>query len=279
MLASSALPSLELLKILGGNQMRQLLAVALFSLLITGVAGAQTPSSKATAAVNTAVSCTVSNNSNIGTLPMTCHDIFSGTSVAVTPDNFAPVMDATVKVSNSESLFVSTSMVTGLYTSTTTKTKTGSTSTATATGGVYERAVLLDGAKNVVATAFPVAACTPMVLGCQSIGNGYGVTLDSRVQTLTQSLSDCVVNIGPIVGAGSCSFTSTIGLILQTTSAHSFNFIFPNVGVGTYTVEIQMAVNSDAQVLSGTGSAVGAAAFGLGSMTVDVVRLVHDFSF
>jgi hypothetical protein len=34
----------------------------------------------------------------------------------VTPDNFAPVMDATVKVSNSESLFVSTSMVTGLYT-------------------------------------------------------------------------------------------------------------------------------------------------------------------
>jgi hypothetical protein len=104
------------------------------------------------------------------------------------------------------------------------------------------------------------------------------VTLDSRVQTLTQSLSDCVVNIGTTVGAASCSFTSTIGLVLQTTSAHSFNFIFPNVGVGTYTVEIQMAVNSDAQV-SGSGSAVGAAAFGLGSVTVDVVRLVHDFSF
>jgi hypothetical protein len=97
---------------------------------------------------------------------MTCHDIFSGASVAVTPDNFAPVMDATVKVSNTESLFVSTSMVTGVYTSTTTKTKTGSTSTATATGGVYERAVLLDGPRNVVATAFPVAECTAMVLGC-----------------------------------------------------------------------------------------------------------------
>jgi hypothetical protein len=68
----------------------------------------------------------------------------------------------------------------GLYTSTTTKTKTGTTSTATATGGVYERAVLLDGAKNVVATAFPVAECTAMVLGCQSIGGSFGVTLDSR---------------------------------------------------------------------------------------------------
>ena len=75
---------------------------------------AQTASSKATAAVNTAVGCTVTNATNIGTLPMTWHDIFSGAAVAVTPDNFVPVMNATVKVSNSESLFVSTSMVTGL---------------------------------------------------------------------------------------------------------------------------------------------------------------------
>jgi hypothetical protein len=280
---SSALPLPELLKILGGNQMRQLLGVALVSLLITGGAVVQTASSKATAAVNTAVGCTVTNATNIGTSPMACHDIFSGASVPVTADNFVKVMDATVKVSNSESLFVSTSMVTGLYTSTTTKTKTSSTSgststsTATGTGGVYERAVLLDGSGNVVATAFPVAECTSMILGCQSIGNGFGVTLDSRVQTLTQSLTDCVVNVG--ITTGTCSFTSTIGLILQTTSAHSFDFIFPNVGVGTYSVEIQMAVNSDAQVVSGSGSAVGAAAFGLGSVTVDVVRLVHDFSF
>lgn len=252
------------------------LGIAILSLLITGMAAAQTPSSKATAAVNYAVGCTVTNATTDGTAPLTCHNIFSGAAVAVTPDNFVPVMDATVKVSNSTSLFVSPSMVTGLYTSTTTKTKTGSTSTATAMGGVYERAVLLDGAGNVVATAFPVASCTADVLGCQPIGAGYGVTIDSRVQTLTQSLSDCVVNVGTTTG--SCSFTSTIGLVLQTTSAHTFNFVFPNVGVGTYTVEIQMAVNSNATV-SGTGTAVGAAAFGLGSMTVDVVRLTHDFSF
>jgi hypothetical protein len=257
--------------------MKKMLGGALLSLLVTGVAAAQTPSSKATAAVNTAVGCTVSNATNIGTLPLTCHDIFSGASVAVTPDNFVKVMDSTVKVSNSESLFVSPSMVTGLYTSTTTKTKTGSTSTVTAMGGVYERAVLLDQSGNVVATGFPVADCTSDLLGCQSIGGSFGVTIDSRVQTLTQSLSDCVVNVGIV--SGTCSFTSTIGLVLQTTSAHTFNFIFPNVGVGTYTVEIQMAVNSSAQVVSGSGSAVGAAAFGLGSVTIDVVRLVHDFSF
>jgi hypothetical protein len=265
--------------------MKKLLGIALLSLLVTGVAAAQTASSKATAAVNTAVGCTVSNatSADVGTLPLTCHDIFSGAAVAVTPDNFAKVMDATVKVSNSESLFVSPSMVTGLYTSTTTKTKTGSTSTVTAMGGVYERAVLLDGSGAVVAIGYPAADCTADILGCQLIGaistssGNFGVTIDSRVQTLTQTLSDCVVTVGTTTG--SCSFTSTIGLVLQTTSAHTFNFIFPNVGVGTYTVEIQMAVNSSAQIVSGSGSAVGAAAFGLGSVTIDVVRLVHDFSF
>ena len=77
---------------------------------------------------------------------------------------------------------------------------------------------------------------------------------------------------------GTCSFTSVIDLILNTTSAHTFNFIFPNVGQGTYTLKIKAGVASGASVI-GSGSAVGAAAFGLGSVTADVVRLVHDFSF
>ena len=59
-----------------------------------------TPSSKATAAISTAVGCTVGGTSNIGdTVPMTCHDIFSGAAVDVTPDNFATIMTTTVKVS------------------------------------------------------------------------------------------------------------------------------------------------------------------------------------
>jgi hypothetical protein len=45
-----------------------------------------------------------------------------------------------------------------------------------------------------------------------------------------------------------------------------------------YTVKIYAAVGSGATVI-GDGSAVGAAAFGLGSLTVETVRLVHDFSF
>jgi hypothetical protein len=237
-----------------------------------------TPSSKATAAINTAVGCTVQGTTNIGDpVPISCHDVFSGAAVDVTPDNFVEIMKTTVKLSNSQSLFVSPSLVTGLYTNTKTKTSTGGTSTATATGGVYMRAVLKDASGNVVAVGYPAAVCTDEILGCAADANQrFGVVLDSRVQTLTQSLSDCVVTVGTTTGT--CSFDSTIGLLLQTTSAHTFNFIFPNVGVGTYTLSIQTAVNASATV-SGSGTAIGSAAFGLGSVTVDSVRLVHDFSF
>jgi hypothetical protein len=256
-------------------------AAALIFSLASGVAIAQNASTKATAAINTAVGCSVSNATTLGTAPMTCHDIFSGNPVPVTSDNFATIMSTSMKVSSSQSLFVSPSLVTGLYTNTTTKTHTGGSSTATASGGVYMRAVLTDSAGNILKIADPVAVCTNDILGCHaSSGGDFGVTLDSRVQTLTQTLSDCVVNVvvGGVAGSGTCDFDLTTQLILQTTAAHTFNFIFPNIGQGTYNVAIQVAVNSDATV-GGTATAVGAAAFGLGSVTVESVRLVHNFAF
>ena len=252
-------------------------------ILCTASAFAQNASSKATAAINTAVYCTMSSQSNNisgVTIPLSCQDVFSGSAITATSDNFIPIMTASIKISNSQSLFATPSLVTGLYTNTAVKSSPGSgKSTATAEGGVYLRAVLRDPANNsVVMIADPIAVCANDILGCQRSANGdWGVTLDARVQTLSQELSACGVTINGVV-AGSCTFDLTTQLILQTTSAHSFGFIFPNVGVGTYNVSIETAVNSDATV-SGSGAAVGAAAFGLGSLTVESVRLVHDFSF
>src|SRR5262249_44937474 len=148
--------------------------------------------------------------------------------------------------------------------------------------GVYMRAVLSTDAYglNIVQIADPVGMCTNDILGCHQTNGSFGVVLDSRVQTLSQTLSDCVVNVtvGGVAGTGTCTFDSTIDLILKTTSAHTYNFIFPNVGQGVYYVVVQVAVDSAATV-SGSGVAVGAAAFGLGSLTVESVRLVHNFSF
>ena len=255
------------------------LVVTPLVLVQTAAAQNGTPSSKATAAINTGVSCTFSFASNLGDPPpQTCHDIFTGFPVFVSADNFATVMSSTIKVSNSQSLFVSPSLVTGLYTQTKTSTRTGTTSTAVGQGGVYLRAIVTNQATGVKQIGYPAAACLPGVLGCQQASNGdFGVTLDSRIQTLTQAISECIVTIAGVT-AGTCDFTSTIDLILNTTSAHTFNFIFPSVGVGVYTVEIQAAFNSGASV-SGFGTATGAAAYGLGSLTVESVRLVHDFVF
>ena len=87
------------------------------------------------------------------------------------------------------------------------------------------------------------------------------------------------VTVRGLAGTGTCDFTSTIQLILQTTSANGYNFVFPNVGVGTYYLSIQAAADSGAVVSAGTGSAIGGAAYGLGSLTVESVRMVQNFSF
>src|ERR1019366_9524294 len=141
----------------------------------------------------------------------------------------------------------------------------GGASTATASGGVFLRAIVTNQASGVVTVGYPAAVCTSDILGCQADTNGtFGVTLDTRVQTLSQQISDCVVTVG--TSTGSCTFDLTTDLILKTTSAHTFNFIFPSVGVGSYNIAIQAAVNAGA-ITSGLATAVGAAAYGLGSLT------------
>ena len=249
-----------------------------FAVCAVSSAFGQLASSKATAQISTLVKCTMSTattNDGSAILPTSCTDLYTGASV--TPEGqWVTIMSSQMKLSNSQSLFVTPSLVTGLYTQTRTKTTTGSTSTAVAMGGVYLRAVLTpaNGGPDIVAA--PLTACNPNVLGCVAVDGGWGVMLDTRIQSLTQSLSDCTVLVGDL--SGTCSFTSIIDLILNTTSSHSFGFIFPNVGQGTYTIKIKAAVGSSASVI-GSGTAVGAAAFGLGSVSAESVRLIHDFSF
>jgi len=51
-----------------------------------------------------------------------------------------------------------------------------------------------------------------------------------------------------------------------------------NVGTGTHTLLIQVQVNTNATGSNG-GVAISNAMFGLGSVTVESVRLVNSFSF
>jgi hypothetical protein len=101
------------------------------------------------------------------------------------------------------------------------------------------------------------------------------------VQTPSANLGNiftaCFAN-GGSTGTGCTLTPEQITLALDTTSAHSFGFIVPNVGVGTHALKVQAQVNTSASGSNG-GVAVSNALYGIGSLTVEAVRLVNSFSF
>ncbi len=226
------------------------IVVTIIALCAAAPAWAQTASSKATAAISTVTVC--ANNSSVSCVSAT----------TVPTGVWQDVMTTTIKTSSIADLFIDTSLVTGLYTSTTVKGNgSGSTSTATAMGGVQVR-VLLDGQP---ALAYPDTT-------------GAGITFDQRVQTLSANLGNIFTNCFAMGGTGCTLTQEQITLALDTTSAHSFNFIMLNVGTGSHTLKVQAQVNTSATGTNG-GVAVSNALYGLGSVTIESVRLVNSFMF
>ena len=99
-----------------------------------------------------------------------------------------------------------------------------------------------------------------------------------------------IVGVG--IGAGTAAlekdapksrtyYKATHTLVLDTTSAHTFNFVLPNVGTGTHLLTVQAQISTDnTSIFSNSNGGVSAsnALFGLGSLTVDAVRLVNSFT-
>jgi len=192
------------------------------------------------------------------------------------------IMHTSLSTNQAASFIVNPSLVTGLYTSATVKSSGGNASSATATGyvnvavvmdsGLTAAGQLWDGKTGAVAFPFTTVNATGPTFP--------GVTFDSRTQTLTATLgqaitSSCLVN-GSIATCGAEQIT----LILSTTSAHSFNFILPNVGVGPHTIDVITQVSPGTLNMMGTGggSSSSAACYGAGSVVVDSVRLGNGFT-
>jgi hypothetical protein len=214
-------------------------------------------------------------------------------------------MTASLKASSNKTFFVSPSVVTGLYTNTQVSGKTSGTpssQTATAVASVAVR-VLLDcagcanpGQPQVQNVSWAMAGYPDAGSGQPNQG-GSGIIFDARIQQLTATL-------GQAITSGCLTFTTTlsntcppevVNLILDTTSAHTFNFILPEVGAGQHTVTVQARLDagdicystkgyittcSTNQVVnSSLASSISAALFGLGSVTVIPVQLAPGFSF
>ncbi len=242
--------------------MKKLLTSLTAAVLVFCSSMALAQSSKATAQITTVTVCANSNN--------LAPCVLAG-SQTIPTGVWHNIMSTTIKTSNVADLFVDTSLVTGLYTSTQVKGNgSGSTSTSSAMGGVQVRAVMdpqFDSSGNVVGGTYAYPD-----------NQGTGVTFDQRIQTLTANLGYIFTDCLATGGTGCLLTQEQITLALDTTSAHSYNFILVNVGTGTHTLLVQSQVNTNATGSNG-GVAISNAMFGLGSVTLESVRLVNSFSF
>jgi hypothetical protein len=192
------------------------------------------------------------------------------------------IMHTTLATNQAASFIINPSIVTGLYTSTTVKSIGGTASSATATGYVNVTVVIdsgltaagqvWNGKSGTVAFPFTTVNATGTTFP--------GVTFDSRTQTLTATLGQAITSSCLLNGSIATCDAQQIALILSTTSAHSFNFILPNVGVGTHTIDVIAQVSPQTLNLMSAsgGSSSSAACYGAGSVIVDAVRLGNGFS-
>jgi len=185
--------------------------------------------------------------------------------------NRLSVMSSNLASSASGSFLVDASLVTGLFTSTTVKSRDGASS-ASAIGSV-EVGVVMDG-----------------VFDQNGYWNGSGtvaypgfVTFDARAQTMTATLGQALSGCTTVEGVVQCTNLTeqSIETVLDTTSAHSFRFILPNVGATPanrpHRIDVVASVSSST-LGSGLGTALASACYGAGSLVVDAVRLGHGFA-
>lgn len=160
----------------------------------------------------------------------------------VTESGWVTIHSNTIKTANYKDLFIDVSLQSGLYTQTKSELKVGGdTSTAHAQ---LEVRVLVD---NV--------AAEPGI-----------VIFDKRVQTLNTKLYQSLMTYAgtEITNIG------YVELILETLQAHAFNFVKADLPAGVHTVAVQARVFTDTDGSSATAKA----AVGMGSTTVESVRMI-----
>lgn len=185
------------------------------------------------------------------------------------------IMENTIKTANAKDLFVDVSLECGLTTDTYVSSKVLDRAKAVAEAVVYVK-VELDG--------------VPILPGMSVDPNGppapaqEGVTFARREQTLIAhfagDLSGCVdPDSGTVVIDPECVAPEDLELILDTMSANSFNFIAPDVSVGTHTVsvyaQVQVVTSTETEV-NATAEAWAHAYLGKGSTTVEEVRMIKN---
>jgi hypothetical protein len=173
---------------------------------------------------------------------------------------YSTVLQVPIKTPNKKDLLIGVSFETGLYTRTLVKSKAGISDTERATAQLGVR-VLLDQQQ-----IYPEVAPKE-------------VTFDRRIQELTATLGGIISSCQDLNGDGvidvatECVVTDeTIELVLDTMSAHHFNFVAADVDSGDHTIEVQVMGTTTAS----SADAGATVTVGRGSLTVEEVRAVNQ---
>jgi len=162
------------------------------------------------------------------------------------------ILEQTIKTANGKDLFIDVSLLSGLYTETNVKSKGGQKDTSGAAAGVL-LAVFVDG---------------------EMVYPYYPVVFNARIQELSATLQGIITDMEEVDGVW--TFTTEfeeIGLWIATMSTNSFNFIVPDLESGMHTVTVKAACVSAAWSQNGNAGAM--AAIGLGSVTIEEVRMIQ----
>lgn len=184
---------------------------------------------------------------------------------------WTPIFNTQLKTSSNADVLMGLSLETGLFTQTAVSTKNtsgGSQQTATASSEIQVRLCFdIDGDGKCGGAADITA----------KPGN---ITYDKRAQTLIATLGKALSCTGSTLDT--CTLTDQeINFILDTASAHFFNFALGNVGTGIHKIVAEARIGTAASV-SGTGQVsdfTTSSAKGLvtnGSLVVESVRLTKD---
>ncbi len=240
-------------------------AALVFSFANVNVFAANLPSSKAVVAG--------------GTIVALRHAIAdTDTTTTEIPDaddtGWIPIMHAYIKAPKDKGFAANVSLQSAICTFTEVKSKGGAKDTAQATGRISVRVKLTNTDTNEVGYAEPSEDDDP----------DNGVTYSYRMQELSATfqglIEDCIATDGTISINDSCLEPEVVSLLLKTLSANSFVFYYGPTDSGVYKIEVQARAQSSADLFdTQQGSAKGEAYVGLGSMSLETVRLIHGSEY
>ena len=188
-----------------------------------------------------------------------------GTVAVVSPllatndaDGWTTVLSGQIHTATPKDLLIGVSLETSLLTDTLVKSSGGVKDSSTAEAGI-EVKVLVDGIE--AAPGVVIFDKRKQVLSA-TLGGYYTNCTDDNLDGITDVLTEC--DLAP----------EEIGLLLDTTAAHHFNFIQADLGQGVHNVVVKSKISNNNVFANGTASS--SALLGKGSLSVEEVQAVNS---